>query len=67
MQEFPDMSIGEFHAVENERGLIIKFKTGAFPVKCVAVLRTGKCEANRLLKHVRRCRFHPACYGVQKS
>ena len=28
MQEFPDISIGEFRAVENERGLIIKFKMG---------------------------------------
>jgi hypothetical protein len=26
MQEFLDMSIGEFFAVENERGLSIKFK-----------------------------------------
>jgi len=26
MQEFLNMSIGEFRSVENERGLIIKFK-----------------------------------------
>ncbi|QCL98846.1 hypothetical protein CFBP6624_00975 [Agrobacterium tumefaciens] len=48
MQEFPDMSIGEFHAVENERGLIIKFKTGAFPVKVLSGFTRGKMRSKQI-------------------
>jgi hypothetical protein len=43
MQEFPNISIGEFSAVENERGLSIKFKVRAFPVKVRSGFMPGKC------------------------
>lgn len=36
MQEFPEMSIGEIRTVENERGLIIKFK--------MSVQKANKCN-----------------------
>jgi hypothetical protein len=43
MPEFPNRSIGEFRAVENERGLIIKFKMRAFPIKVRSGFMPGKC------------------------
>jgi hypothetical protein len=36
------MSIGEFRTVENERGLIIKFKMKAWPTKVHGGFTSGK-------------------------
>ena len=60
------MSIGEFRAVENERGLIIKFKMKVWPAKVHGGFTSGKAM-KKSAEAPPPMPFHRTRKRVQKS